>query len=105
MQDSDLMEFSRLVNEKLGTEEKIGRAMEKIEEGVVNGYKKIEEGVVNGYKKIEEGAVSSFNKVSDKFVEELFAREGENIEGAKARLAAGAKQHGAGQEEKRDEEE
>lgn len=94
MQDSDLMEFSRLVNEKLGTEEKIGRAMEKIEEGVVNGYKKI-----------EEGAVSGFNKVSDKFVEELFAREGETIEEAKARLAAGAKQHGAGQEEKRDEEE
>ena len=59
----------------------------KIEEGVVNGYKKIEEGVVSGYKKIEDGAVKGFGKVVDKCVEVLFAKEGESVEDAKARLS------------------
>ena len=58
----------------------------KIENGVVSGYKKIEDGVVNGYKKIEEGAVAGFGKVVDKCVEVLFAKEGESVEDAKARL-------------------
>ncbi len=64
----------------------------KIEENVVGGYKKIEDGVVNGYKKIEEGVVDGFNKVTDKFVEKLFAKEGETVEEAKARLAGDKKE-------------
>ena len=60
---------------------------EKIAEAVVEGYKKIEDGVVDGYKKIEKGAVDGFNKVSDKFVEKLFAKEGETVEEAKKRLS------------------
>ena len=52
----------------------------KIESGVVDGYKKIESGVVGGYKKMETGVVGTFNKVSDKFVEKLFARDGETVE-------------------------
>ena len=52
----------------------------------VSGYKKIEQGVVNGYKKIEDGVVGGFNKVVDKCVEVLFAKEGESVEDAKARL-------------------
>ena len=67
------------------------KANEKIAEGVVKGYKAIENGVVGGYKKIENGAVEGFNKVSDKFVEKLFAREGETVEQAKERLAGQAK--------------
>ena len=59
----------------------------KIGDGVVEGYKKIEGGVVSGYKKIEDGVVSGFNKVSDKFVEKLFAKEGESVEDAKKRLS------------------
>jgi len=59
---------------------------EKIAETVVEGYKKIETGVVEGYKKIEIGAVEGFKKVSDKAVEVLFAKEGETVEEAKARL-------------------
>ena len=59
----------------------------KIEEGVVGGYKKIEDGVVVGYKKIEDGVVGGFGKVVDKCVEVLFAREGESVEEAKARLS------------------
>lgn len=59
---------------------------EKIAETVVEGYKKIEDGVVGGYKKIEDGAVEGFNKVTDTFVEKLFAKEGETVEEAKARL-------------------
>lgn len=59
----------------------------KIEEGVVSGYKKIEDGVVGGYKKIENGAVEGFGKVVDKCVEVLFAKEGESVEEAKARLS------------------
>ncbi len=66
---------------------KFVEANEKIAEGVVKGYKKIEDGVVGGYKKIETGAVEGFGKVVDKCVEVLFAREGESVEDAKARLS------------------
>lgn len=57
-----------------------------LEKGVVDGYKKIEDGVVSGYKKLENGVVEGFGKVVDKCVEVLFAREGESVEDAKARL-------------------
>lgn len=60
---------------------------EKIAGTVTDGYKKIESGVVDGYKKMETGAVGTFNKVSDKFVEKLFARDGETVEEAKKRLS------------------
>ena len=60
---------------------------EKIAQTVVEGYKKIETGVVSGYKKIETGVVDGFNRVNDKFVETLFAKEGESVEEAKARLS------------------
>ena len=43
--------------------------------------------VTSGYKKIENGAVSGFEKVTDKCVDVLFAKEGETVEEAKARLA------------------
>ena len=59
----------------------------KIGEGVVGGYKKIEDGVVSGYKKVEEGVVEGFGKVSDKFIDVLFAKEGESVEDAKKRLS------------------
>ena len=59
----------------------------KIEQGVVPGYKKIEDGVVGGYKKIENGVVEGFGKVVDKCVEVLFAKDGESVEEAKARLS------------------
>ena len=65
---------------------KIVEAVETVSETVVEGYKKIEKGVVDGYKKIEEGVVDGFEKVSDKAVEILFAKEGETVEEAKARL-------------------
>lgn len=68
---------------------KLADVNEKIAEKVVEGYKKIEDGVVGGYKKIEKGAVDGFNKVSDKCVEVLFAKEGETVEEAKARLSGG----------------
>ena len=61
--------------------------MDKISGGVVEGYKKIEDGVVTGYKKIENGTVKGFNKLVDKCVEALFAKEGESVEDAKARLS------------------
>ena len=65
----------------------MSNGFEKIENGVVSGYKKIEDGVVTGYKKVEEGVVEGFGKVVDKCVEVLFAREGESVEDAKARLS------------------
>ena len=61
--------------------------MEKISNGVVEGYQKIEDGVVTGYKKIETGAVKGFGKVVDKCVEVMFAKDGESVEDAKARLS------------------
>ena len=66
--------------------------MDKIAEGVTEGYKKIEDGVVTGYKKIETGAVEGFGKVVDKCVEVLFAKEGESIQDAKARLSGKEKE-------------
>ncbi len=63
------------------------KGFQKIEDAVVSGYKKIEDGVVTGYKKIETGVVDGFNKVTDKCVEVLFAKEGETVEEAKARLS------------------
>lgn len=66
---------------------KFVKANEKIAEGVVAGYKKIENGVVSGYQKIENGAVNGFGKVVDKCVEVLFAKDGETVEEAKARLS------------------
>ena len=59
----------------------------KVGETVVDGFQKIEDGVVEGYKKIETGVVEGFDKVSDKFVEKLFAKEGESVEDAKKRLS------------------
>ena len=58
-----------------------------IEDTVVGGYKAIENGVVNGYKAMETGVVEGFGKVVDKCVEVLFAKEGETVEEAKARLS------------------
>ena len=59
----------------------------KIGEAVTEGFQKIEDGVVSGYKKIEAGVVEGFGKVSDKFVEKLFAKEGESAEDAKKRMS------------------
>ena len=59
----------------------------KIEDAVVGGYRKIEDTVVGSYKKIETGAVEGFGKVVDKCVEKLFARDGESVADAKARLS------------------
>lgn len=51
---------------------------------------KIEKKVVDGYRKIEDAVVGGFEKVSNGFVERLFAREGESVGQAKARLAGQA---------------
>ena len=59
---------------------------QKIKKGIVDGYKKIESGVVNGYLKMQNGVVEGFGKVVDKCVEVMFAKEGETVEEAKARL-------------------
>ena len=66
---------------------KFGDHMEKIASGVAEGYQKIEDGIVAGYKKIETGAVKGFGKVVDKCVEVMFAKDGESVEDAKARLS------------------
>lgn len=64
---------------------------QKIEHGVITGYKKIEDGVVGGYKKMEQSIVYGFNKVTDACVKTLFAKDGETVEEAKARLTKNAK--------------
>ena len=67
---------------------KIADIVDEMGQVVTSGYKKIENGVVSGYKKIENGAVTGFEKVTDKCVDVLFAKEGETVEEAKARLSA-----------------
>ena len=76
------------VNEEVAAQvtEAAAKGVTTIEQGVVTGYKKIEDGVVTGYKKIENGVVEGFGKVVDKCVEVLFAKPGESVEDAKARL-------------------
>lgn len=49
-------------------------------------YDKIEETVVDTYKKVEKAAVEGYQKVEDAAVGKVFAREGESVEEAKARL-------------------
>lgn len=70
---------------------KIADIVENMGQTVTMGYKAIETGAVSGYKAIENGAVTGYEKVSDKCVEILFAKEGEFVEEAKARLAANRK--------------
>lgn len=88
-QEHDMTAIDAELAEKVGKTVAEGAVSgyQKIEQGVVTGYKKIEEGVVGGYKKIEDGVVGGFGKVVDKCVEVLFAREGESVEEAKARLS------------------
>lgn len=66
---------------------KLADVTEEIGRTVVGGYQKIEDGVVGAYKKVETSAVKGFRKVSDKAVDVLFAKEGETVEDARARLA------------------
>lgn len=66
---------------------KFAQTNEKIARKVEAGYKKIEDGVVGGYKKIEDGVVKGFEKVTDACVKTLFAKEGESVEEARARLS------------------
>lgn len=65
---------------------KLADANEKLASKVTEGYRKIETGVVQGYKAIETGVVTGFEKVTDGCVKALFAKEGETVEEAKARL-------------------
>lgn len=66
---------------------KIADTVEKIGQTVTDGYRKIETGVVGGYQKMEHGIVSGAEKVMDQCVSTLFAKEGESVEQAKARLS------------------
>lgn len=67
---------------------KIADAVEKMGRAVTSGYRKLENGVVSGYKKLESGAVSGFEKMTDQCVRVLFAKKGETVGEAKARLSA-----------------
>lgn len=91
--------------------ESVTEGYRKIEDGVVGGYKKMETGIVEGFGKItgkasdtilnEDGSlktgkvgehvVSGYQKIENAFVNTFIAREGESVEDAKARLAAGQK--------------
>lgn len=62
------------------------RVYRAAEETAVGGYEKIERGVVWGYEKIERGAVEGFEKLTDRCVQALFAKEGESVQQARARL-------------------
>lgn len=91
--------------------ERVTEGYQKIEDGVVGGYKKMETGIVEGFGKItgkasdamlnEDGSlktgkvgeqvVGGYQRIENAFVNTFIAREGESVEDAKARLAAGQK--------------
>lgn len=60
--------------------------IEKISNTVVSTYTAIQDGVVKGYLKIQNAAVSGYKKVEDACIRKLFAKKGETIEEARARL-------------------
>ena len=53
----------------------------------VEANEKIAQKVVDGYKRIEDGVVEGFGKVTDACIKTLFAKDGESVEDAKARLS------------------
>ncbi len=63
-----------------------------IEEGVVSTYEKIEDGAVGTYRKVEDTFVGAYKKVEDFFVGKFFAKDGETVEEAKARLNGQSKE-------------
>lgn len=91
--------------------ESVTEGYQKIEDGVVGGYKKMETGIVEGFGKLtgkasdamlnEDGSlktgkvgehvVSGYQRIENAFVNTFIARDGESVEDAKARLAAGQK--------------
>lgn len=72
---------------------KLAEVNEKIAKSVGSAYQKIENGVVGGYQKIEAGVVSRFSKLVDGCVRTLFAKEGESVEDARARLRGARPDH------------
>lgn len=63
------------------------KIMQALGKQVTGGYQKIEAAVVHGYRKMEGVMVSGFTWVCDRCVQALFAREGETVDQAKARLS------------------
>ena len=53
----------------------------------VEANEKIAQKVVDGYKRIEDGVVEGFGKVTDACIKTLFAKDGESVEDAKARIS------------------
>lgn len=65
---------------------KLANHVDNMGQAVTGTYKKIEKGVVSGYKSMETNVVRGFQGVCDKCIDVLFAKEGETVEQAKARL-------------------
>lgn len=61
--------------------------MEKMTQAILHGYKAIETAVVSAYQKIETGAVQGFQALTDRCIARFFAREGETVQQARARLS------------------
>lgn len=61
-------------------------SIETIGNAVISAYTTIENGVVNGYLKIQNGAVSGYKRLESACIQKLFARKGETVEEARARL-------------------
>lgn len=62
-------------------------SIENISNTVISTYTAIQNGVVKGYLKIQNGAVSGYEQVESACIRKLFARNGETVEQAKARLS------------------
>lgn len=62
-------------------------SIEKISNTVISTYTAIQNGVVKGYLKIQNGAVSGYKQLESACIRKLFARKGETVEEAKARLS------------------
>lgn len=70
----------------------IGERIENMGSSVTECYHRVEDRVVGCYKTIEHGAVKGFKTVTDACVRVLFAREGESVEAARARLSGKIKE-------------
>lgn len=61
-------------------------SVEKISNAVISTYAAIQDGVVKGYLKVQNTTVSGYKKAENACVKALFAKKGETVEEAKARL-------------------
>lgn len=78
--------MEKLMNKTERIANNVTKGYHTIETGAVRGYQKLQDGVVCGYERMQNSIVRGFTRMMDRCVQVLFAKEGESVDEAKARL-------------------